>query len=90
MQKDVFGRKKERGAMHPPPPPPPHPRPRLQPPRLPPHKHKYPGASPGEFIPEEMRCHLPCKGEITIVENKHDSSVHASLASLSGARDGRF
>lgn len=40
-----------------------------------PHKHKSLSAC-GDFIPEEMRCHLLCKGKITIVENMTAPSAH--------------
>lgn len=44
------------------------------------HKHKSFGAH-GDFIPEEMRCHLLCKGKITIVENMTASSTAPGLLS---------
>lgn len=38
------------------------------------HKHKSLKVC-GDFIPDEMRCHLLCKGKITIVENMTASSA---------------
>lgn len=51
------------------------------------HKHKSLGAC-GDFIPEEMRCHLLCKGKITIVENMTAPSTAPCL--LSRALDQSF
>ncbi len=51
------------------------------------HKHKSLCAR-GDFIPEEMCCHLLCKGKITIVENMTAPSTAPSL--LSTALDQSF